>query len=81
MEYGGLMPGARLEEKTPEIASAARIPAPISGRKVLFSMLAIGLTVVLGVGTFAALTRPKGHGPTPAGSASATSEGAGHRGW
>ena len=38
--------------------AGARVPPPVSGRTVLFSMLGIGLTVVLGVATFAALTRP-----------------------
>ena len=41
--------------------------APVAGRLVLFVMIAVGLSMVLGVGVFAALTRPprRSH-PAPA---------------
>jgi hypothetical protein len=58
-----------LPDPPPEGARAKRA-APVSGKAVTLMMLAIGLSVVLGVGVFAALTRPPRH-PQPAGSSSA----------
>ena len=75
------MPGALLPERpTPAPFRSAR-PAPVSGKLVVFAVLAIGLTLVLGVGTFAALTRPPraARAPSAAGSASAEASGAAAR--
>ncbi len=73
------MPGAPLEPDLRKVVHDARVPPPIAGKKVLLAMMGIGLTIVLGVGTFAALTRPKTLYSAPAASGSAEMQG--HRGW
>ncbi len=62
------------------VPSASRRGPPVSGRLVVLTVLAVGVTLVLGVGTFAALTRPPRKAPSAAGSASAAPTG-GTRGW
>ncbi len=64
------MPGALLPERPPPVTTGAVRPAPVSGKLVVFVVLAIGVTVVLGVGTFAALTRPPKSATHPAPSSS-----------
>jgi len=56
-----------LRPRLPDGANA-RVAAPVPGRAVLFVMLAVGLSVVGGVATFAALTRaprPEHSPPAP----------------
>ena len=60
-------------------ASSRRQPA--SGKAVVLSVLAIGLTLVLGVGAFAALTRPPHKVQTPAEAAAEKAAVREARGW
>lgn len=70
-DYGQPVPGALLPERPP--ADVIPPPSPdapiVSGKRVVLSVFAFGVVLVLGVGLFAALTRP----PRPPSTAPASS--------
>ncbi len=61
------MPGALLPERPSDPAELPPQPGPtVPGKMVVLAVLALGVSLVLGVGTFAMLTRPAQRPPSAA---------------